>query len=155
MAVDPGFKAVAIFRLPTAEARLPPSRSGSLLLGRGDFHHAHDVALLHDQEFFAIDLHFSAGPLAEQDAVAHRDVERVDLAVLVARTGADGDDFAFLRLFLGAVRDDDAALGLLLAIKATTTTRSCRGRNFMSQVLNLTSNVFEKRSRAVAARPLC
>ena len=36
----------------------------------------------------------------------------VDLAAVVAGAGADGDDFAFLRLFLGGVGDDDPALGL-------------------------------------------
>jgi hypothetical protein len=30
---------------------------------------------------------------------------------LSTRAGADGDDFAFLRLFLGGVGDDDPALG--------------------------------------------
>lgn len=35
------------------------------------------------------------------------------------RAGADGDDFAFLRLFLGGVGNDDPALGLLLAFEAT------------------------------------
>ena len=33
-------------------------------------------------------------------------------ALVVTNAGADGDDFAFLRLFLGGVRNDDAALGL-------------------------------------------
>ena len=32
--------------------------------------------------------------------------------------GPDGDDLAFLGLFLGGVGDDDAALGLLLAFEA-------------------------------------
>src|SRR5690606_38739541 len=41
------------------------------------------------------------------------DVERTDLALVADRAGADGDDFAFLRLFLGGVGDDDAAGGLL------------------------------------------
>ena len=36
----------------------------------------------------------------------------MDLAAVVAGAGADGDDFAFLRLFLGGVGDDDPALGL-------------------------------------------
>ena len=40
------------------------------------------------------------------------DVHGDALAVLVAGAGADGDDFAFLRLFLGGVGDDDPALGL-------------------------------------------
>src|SRR5260370_38137679 len=44
--------------------------SGRLLLRRGGaFDDAHDVGLLHDQEFLAIELHLGAGPLAEQHAV--------------------------------------------------------------------------------------
>ncbi len=50
------------------------------------------------------------------------------LAGFVAGAGADGDDFAFLRLLLGGVRDDDAALGLSSPSRRRTTTRSCRGR---------------------------
>ena len=50
--------------------------------------------------------------------VAGLDVERRDLAVLGAGAGADGDDFAFLRLFLGGVGDDDPAGGLLLGLDA-------------------------------------
>ena len=40
------------------------------------------------------------------------------LALLVAGARADGDDFAFHRLFLGGVRNDDAALGLLFFLDA-------------------------------------
>ena len=42
----------------------------------------------------------------------------VELAAFVAGAGADGDDLAFLRLLLGGVGDDDAALGLFLAFEA-------------------------------------
>ena len=86
-----------------------------LLLGDGDtwaFDDAHDVRLLHDQEILAVELDLRAGPLAEQDAVAFLDVERHDRALLVAGARADGDDLALHRLFLGGVRNDDAALGL-------------------------------------------
>src|SRR4051794_11856610 len=48
---------------------------------------AHDVGLLHDQEFLAIELHLGAGPLAEQHAVAGLHVEGLDLTLLVARAG--------------------------------------------------------------------
>src|SRR5262249_23179218 len=40
------------------------------------------------------------------------------LAVLVEGARADGDDFAFLRLFLRGVGDDDAAGGLLILLDA-------------------------------------
>src|SRR3712207_4261654 len=91
---------------------------GLARLCAGGLDHAHDVGLLHDEEVLAVDADLGAGPLAEQDAVADLDVERLDLAVLVARAGADGDDLALLRLLLGGVGDDDAALGLLLGLDA-------------------------------------
>src|SRR5438105_6560177 len=78
--------------------------------------HAHDVGLLHDQELLAVELDLGARPLAEQHAVAGLDVDRNELAGLVAAAGADGNHFAFLRLLLGGVGVDDAALGLLLGI---------------------------------------
>ena len=70
---------------------------------------AEDFFLAHNQEFLAIDLDLGAGILAEQDAVAGLDVERENLAFVVGLALADGDDFALLGLFLGGVRDDDAA----------------------------------------------
>src|SRR3977135_2890303 len=88
-------------------------RSGGLAdRGGGTFDDSHDVGLLHDQEIFAIELDFGAGPLAEQDAVALLDVERNERALLIAGARANGDDLAFHRLFLGGVRNDDATLGL-------------------------------------------
>lgn len=100
-------------------------RSGRLL------DDAQDVALLHDQEIFAVDLHFRAGPLAEQDAVALLDVEGLDLAAVVAGAGADGDDFAFLRLFLGGVGVIIPPLVFCSSSTRFTRTRSPRGRNAM------------------------
>jgi hypothetical protein len=40
------------------------------------------------------------------------EVDRDELAALVAAARADGDDFALHRLLLGGVRNDDATLGL-------------------------------------------
>jgi hypothetical protein len=40
------------------------------------------------------------------------------LAVFGLGAGADGNDFAFLRLFLGGVGDDDAASGLFFGFDA-------------------------------------
>ena len=42
----------------------------------------------------------------------------IELAAFVAGAGADRDDLAFLRLFLGGVGNDDAAFGLFLAFEA-------------------------------------
>ena len=88
------------------------------MLLRACLDHAHDVGFLHDEEILAIDPHLGAGPLAEQHAVAGLDVERHELAALVAGARSDGDDLALLRLLLGGVRDDDAALRLLLGFDA-------------------------------------
>src|SRR5262249_34009081 len=90
--------------------------SGGLLLGHALFDDAHDVALLHDQEIFAIDLDLGARPLPEQHAVADPDVDRDQLAGLIPAAGADGEHLALRRLLLGGVGNDDAAFGLLLGI---------------------------------------
>src|SRR5271166_685317 len=91
------------------------SASGGLLLVMDlALDDAHDIGLLHDQELLTIDLHLGAGPLAEQDAVARLHIQLLQLAVLVARARADGDDFALHRLFLRGVGNDDAARGLFL-----------------------------------------
>src|SRR5688572_2120788 len=79
---------------------------------------AHDVALLHDQEIFAIDLHFRAAPFAEQHLVALFDVERHELARLVARAGSDGEHLALLGFLGGGVGDDDTAGSFGLAVYA-------------------------------------
>src|SRR5579862_5988071 len=62
------------------------------LAGRGTaFEHAHDVAFLHDDQLFVVELHFGARPLTEKHPVARLQFEWPDLAVLVARAGAHGD----------------------------------------------------------------
>src|SRR5256886_12092412 len=93
-------------------------RLGSLLLGGGDVEHAHDVALLHDQEIFTVDLDLGARPFAEQHAVADLEIDRDQLAGFVAAARAHGGDFALRGLFLGTVRNDDAASGLLFGVDA-------------------------------------
>ena len=75
-----------------------------------------DVGFLHDDQLFAVDLDLGARPFAEQDLVASLDVERGDRAVLGAGPGADGDDFAFLRLFLGRIGNDDPAGGFSFSL---------------------------------------
>src|SRR6266571_8550695 len=95
---------------------MPPS--GGLPPGDAFFDDAHDVALFHDEEFFAIDLDLGARPLAEQHAIADPDVDRDQLAGLVATTRSDRDHLALRGLFLGGVGNDDAAGGLFLGIDA-------------------------------------
>src|SRR6202163_2577472 len=78
--------------------------------------YAHDVALLHDQEFLAVELDLGARPFAEQHAVADLEVDRDQFAGFVAATRADGGDFAVRGLFLGTVGNDDAARSLLFGV---------------------------------------
>src|SRR5579872_4611665 len=78
---------------------------------KGSGNHAHDVGLLHDQEFLAVELDLGARPFPEQHTVAGLHVDFDQLAALVASAGTDGDDLAFLRLLLGGVGNDDAAVG--------------------------------------------
>src|SRR6478752_509671 len=84
--------------------------------GVGLNQHAHDVGLLHDQELLAVELDLGAGPFAEQHAVADLEVDRDQLAGLVAAARAHGGDFALRGLFLGRVRNNDAALGLRFGV---------------------------------------
>src|SRR5579872_210098 len=88
--------------LPLGAHARSPLRPGLLL------DDAEDFFLTHNQELFAIDLDFGAGILAEQDFVTGFNVERENLPFVVRFTLADGDHFALLRLFLGAIRNNDA-----------------------------------------------
>ena len=97
---------------------------GGLLLGRHVGENAHDVALLHDQQLLAVDLDLGARPLAEQDAVADRDIDRDQLAALIAAARANGDDFALGGLFLGRVGNDLPPMVFSSASMRLTTTRS-------------------------------
>src|ERR1700720_3634520 len=108
------FAAILIYSSLSKVRRAGGVRLSGLLLARGGVgDDAHDVGLLHDQEFLAIELHFGAGPLAEQNAVSGLHIQRLKLASFVAGTGANSDDFALHRLFFGRVGDNDAARGLL------------------------------------------
>src|SRR6185436_18860556 len=98
------------------EGKSSPPATNARRPKRASAQHAHDVALLHDQQFLAVELDLGAGPFAEQNAVADLEVDRDQLAGFVAATRADGGDFALRRLFLGTVRNDDAASGLLFGV---------------------------------------
>src|SRR5229473_2518023 len=76
------------------------------------------VILFHDEVLLAIQLDLLARILAEQDPVARFDVEGDPLAVVFHLPVAGRDDPALLRLFLGGVRDDDAADFLFAFIEA-------------------------------------
>src|SRR5438067_1995270 len=89
-----------------------------LLGGRKIGQNAHNVALLHDQQLFAVEFDVGARPFAEQHAVANLKIDRNQLAGFVTASGTDRRDFALRGLFLGAVRNDDAASGPLLGVDA-------------------------------------
>src|SRR5215210_5810746 len=91
---------------------------------------AHHIGFLHDEEVLAVDLHLGAGPLAEQDAIAGLDVERHELAALIASTRPGGDDLPFLRLLLRGIRNDDATLRLLVGVDAADYDAVVQGAKF-------------------------
>ena len=68
------------------------------------------------EELPAVDLDLGARPLAEQHAIANLQVDRDQLAVLVAAARADGNDLALRGLLLGGVGDNDATGGLCFRI---------------------------------------
>src|SRR5437764_23754 len=69
--------------------------------------HAHDVALLHDQEILAVDRDLGARPFAEQHAVADLEVDRDQLAGFVTPARPDRGDFALCLFFgLGSLDHD-------------------------------------------------
>src|ERR1700721_2694568 len=89
-----------------------------LLGGRKIRENAHDVALLHDQQLLAVELDLGARPLAEQHAVANFEIDRNQLAGFVTATRTDRGDFSLGGLFLGIIRNDDAASGFVFGIDA-------------------------------------
>src|SRR6516225_9443499 len=95
---------------------LLPSRN---LARRSLFDHAHDITLLSDDEILAIDFDLGSRPLPEQYSIADFDIERSEFAVIVPCARSCGNDFAFHWLFLGGIRDDNAARRLLLLLNAT------------------------------------
>src|SRR6516165_1538250 len=90
--------------------------SAGLCGGGGALEVAHDVGLLHNHQFLAIELDFGARPFSEQHAVSGLDVERMHLSVFPAGTRPDSDDLAFHWLFLSGVGNDDPSRRLRLLI---------------------------------------
>src|SRR5271165_3991518 len=109
------FTSLADMMSHSANMRLkmePPLKSGGFASRlRRALDHAHDVALFHDEELLAIELDLGSRPFAEQDAVPDFQIDWDQLAALIPPAGADGNHFAFLRLLLGGVGDDDPPLG--------------------------------------------
>jgi hypothetical protein len=89
--------------------------SGGLSRTSSFHQHPHQVAFLHDQVLDAVELDFGPRPLAEQHSIADLDIDRDELAALIATTRPDGNDLPFLGFFLRGIRDDDAATALLFS----------------------------------------
>src|SRR5436190_18004273 len=71
---------------------------------------AEDIVLAHDQVGLAVHLDLGAAVFGDKDFVALLYGELDLLAVVVQFAGAESDDGALLRLFLGGIRDNDATL---------------------------------------------
>src|SRR5258708_3306949 len=113
-------------------------RLRGLLLGGGKIgDNAHDVALLHDQQFLTVELDLGARPFAEEHAVADLEVDRDQLAGFVAATRADGGAFPLRRLFLGAIRNNDAASGLPFGVDALDHNAVVKRTEFHALLLGL------------------
>jgi hypothetical protein len=82
-----------------------------------------------NEEVLGVDAGLAAGPLAEQHPVAGLQIERLDLAALVA--SSDRNDFALSRLRLAVSGMRTPPLAFSVSMRRTTT-RSCKGRNFIS-----------------------
>ena len=91
---------------------------GGDLFGGPGFDDAHDIAFLHDEQVVAIQPDLRTGPFAQEDPVPGLHVERLQLAAFVAGTRTNGEDLAFLGLFLGGVGNDDATGCLLVGFDA-------------------------------------
>src|SRR2546425_9533366 len=102
----------------TNDQRRLPARSSSLSFSRAG-KDSQDFVFFHDQEIFAIELDFGAGILTEQHPVPVFYCQREHLAFIVRAALADGDDFALLRLVLGAIGNDDAATSRFSFFHAT------------------------------------
>src|SRR5690606_13638027 len=101
--------------------RVAPYTKSALrsLAGRfGVFDDSKTVAFLHDQQVLPVDPDLAAASLAEQHAISRLDVAGGDLALLGAGAGSYRAPFARGGLFLGGIRNDDAAVGFLVGLAA-------------------------------------
>src|SRR5262245_50844305 len=99
---------------------------------------------------FAVDLHFGARVLAEEDSIAGFDVELANRAVLENLAVADGDDVALDRLLFRGVRDEETALGLLLLLHAAHDHAILKRPDLHGRIPPRPNEVRPKRKRARA-----
>src|ERR1700704_436345 len=74
-----------------------------------------NIGLFKNEAIFAVDDHVGTHPFSEQYLIADLDIQRDDLAGLIARAWSNSQDLAFDRFFLRRIRNDDAARGLFLS----------------------------------------
>src|SRR5438045_6552212 len=82
-----------------------------LVMGHWSFHDRENVFLAHDHQLFAVEFDFGSGVAGEDDFVAFLDAEGGALAAIQALAVAQSEDLAAFGFFLGAVGQDDPALG--------------------------------------------
>jgi hypothetical protein len=75
-------------------------------------------------------IRYSTPSILTSVPVTGLDIDRDELAGLVAAAGTDCHDLALLRLFLGGVRDDDAAGRLCLGVNAANDHAVVKGAKF-------------------------
>src|SRR6056297_1986639 len=98
---------------------VPPVKVCERVVQRQDalsFDAAEEIVLLHNQNFLAVHRDFGAGVFAEENGITllHR---HLDVMAVFNTAGADSDDGSPLRLLLGRVRNDQAALGGRLGLE--------------------------------------
>src|SRR3989304_7299525 len=104
-----------IFSLAFAPYRISFAAIALTLL-QSLFHDGQDVILSHDEMFHPVDVNFIARVLTEKYALILLDFHWDPFPVFIPFTGTHGYDLPLLRFFLGRVRDDDPAAGLLLLL---------------------------------------
>src|SRR5215468_5637618 len=95
---------------------------------------AEHVLLAEDQVLLVVQGDLGARVLAEENAIPGLDVERDLLAVVSDLAVPHGDHLALLRLLLGAVRNDDAALLHLLLFLTLDENAVVQRANLHSQI---------------------
>src|SRR5688572_20091946 len=107
--------------------------------GAGALEDAEDFVLAHDQELFAVDFDFGTAVFAEENAIADLHVEGLAAAVFLVFTFADGNDFAFLGLLFGSVRDDYSSPNLLAFLNPAHDDAVMKRPDIRSHTLDLLS----------------
>src|SRR5262252_1971083 len=112
---------------------------------------AHQVFLAHHEEFVAVDLDRLTGVLAEQHAIADFDVDRDQLAVVIALAGPDRNDLALIGLLCSVVGDNDAGSGLALIVQALDDHAIVQGTNLHSHRLSIYKALIRNGNRSLVS----